>query len=276
VTSNALEKSLKVNAWSVVLMLARREWIRFFRQRSRVVGAIGQPILFWLLFGTGMQSTFRGGDQDFLTYFFPGTLALILLFTAIFTTISIIEDRKEGFLQGVLVAPAPRWTIAAGKILGGGAIAWAQGMLFLLLVVLVQGLTLSTSLLAAVALMAVASLALTALGVCFAWPMESTQGFHAVMSLVLMPMWLLSGAFFPIPASPDFSSIGQWLLHWIMRLNPMSYMVAGLRQLLSDESLAGIWLPSLALCWIISLCFLGIVFLGAWWIVSQPNRLGRR
>jgi ABC-2 type transport system permease protein len=255
---------------AVVLMLASREWLRFFRQRSRVVGALGQPLLFWLLFGTGMQSSFRGGDQDFMTYFFPGTLALILLFTAIFTTISIIEDRKDGFLQGVLVAPVPRWTIAAGKILGGGAIAWAQGFLFLAIMILVQRVELSFSLFAAAGMMAVAALSLTALGVCFAWPMESTQGFHAIMSLVLMPMWLLSGAFFPIPPSVDPSSIGQWILHWLMRLNPMSYMVSGLRQLLSDSPLTGVWLPDLRLCWIISLCFLVISFLGAWWIVLKP------
>lgn len=257
-------------SWEVVLKLAGREWLRFFRQRSRVVGALGQPLLFWLLFGTGMQSTFRGGDQDFMTYFFPGTLALILLFTAIFTTISIIEDRKEGFLQGVLVAPVPRWTIAAGKVLGGGAIAWAQGFLFLAIMILVQRVDLSFSLLAVAAMMAVAALSLTALGVCFAWPMESTQGFHAVMSLVLMPMWLLSGAFFPIPPSVDPSSIGQWTLHWLMRFNPMSYMVAGLRMLLSDGAVTGVWLPNLGLCWIISIGFLLISFFGAWWIVLKP------
>jgi ABC-2 type transport system permease protein len=257
-------------ASSVILMLAWREWLRFFRQRSRVVGALGQPLLFWLLFGTGMQSSFRGGDQDFMTYFFPGTLALILLFTAIFTTISIIEDRKEGFLQGVLVAPVPRWTIAAGKILGGGAIAWAQALLFLAIVIVFQRVELSFSLLAVLAMMAIAALSLTALGVCFAWPMESTQGFHAVMSLVLLPMWLLSGAFFPIPPSVDPSSFSQWLLHWLMRLNPMSYMVAGLRQLLADGPVSGVWLPDLSLCWIISLCFLVISFFGAWWIVLRP------
>jgi len=262
----------KVNGWSVVIMLAQREWTRFFRQRQRVMGALGQPIFFWLLFGTGMHSMFRGGNQDFLTYYLPGTLALILLFTAIFTTISIIEDRNEGFLQGVLAAPVPRWTIAAGKILGGGAIAWVQALIFLGLALAVQSVSLTSMLPAIMLMMAIAALSLTALGVCFAWPMESTQGFHAVMSLVLMPMWLLSGAFFPIPLADNSSSVGQWIIHWIMRCNPLSYTVAGLRRLLSHQPLEGIWLPELAWCWLVSLGFLILVFGCAWRIVLRPGR----
>jgi ABC-2 type transport system permease protein len=262
----------KVNGWSVALMLAGREWTRFYRQRQRVLGALGQPIFFWLLFGTGMHSMFRGGDQDFLTYYLPGTLALILLFTAIFTTISIIEDRNEGFLQGVLAAPVPRWTIAAGKVLGGGAIAWVQALIFLVLTMVVQSVSLSWALPATLLMMAIAALSLTALGVCFAWPMDSTQGFHAVMSLVLMPMWLLSGAFFPIPLADSSNSVGQWIMHWIMRCNPLSYTVAGLRRLLSDQPLEGIWLPELAWCWLVSLGFLILVFGCAWRIVLRPGR----
>ena len=124
--------------WLVAATLAWREIVRFFRQRSRVVGAVGQPVLFWLLFGAGLHRWFRLGgeglaDQSFLAYYFPGTLVLILLFTAIFATISIIEDRREGFLQSVLVAPIPRWSMVLGKVLGGSLIAMLQGLLFLLL-----------------------------------------------------------------------------------------------------------------------------------------------
>ncbi len=269
-SSNAASSSVG-KWWAVVLMLAGREWVRFFRQRQRVIGALGQPVFFWLLFGTGMHSMFRGGDQDFLTYYLPGTLMLILLFTAIFTTISIIEDRREGFLQGVLAAPVPRWTIAAGKILGGGAIAWMQAVLFLALTILVGTVSLSLSLPAVLVMMAVAALALTALGVCFAWPMDSTQGFHAVMSLVLMPMWLLSGAFFPIPIMDGEATIGQLAIHWVMRCNPLSYTVAGLRQLLNDQPLVGIWQPDLLLCWMVSIGFLFATSLAAWFIVKRPN-----
>ncbi len=257
-------------------MLTKREWVRFFRQRNRVIGALGQPILFWLLFGTGMHSAFRGGDQDFMTYYLPGTLALILLFTAIFTTISIIEDRREGFLQNVLVAPVPRWTIAAGKILGGAAIAWAQAMLFLILACAVGSVALTWGLAGAVALMALAAVALTALGVFFAWPMDSTQGFHAIMNLVLMPLWLLSGAFFPIPAPQAEAGVGQIVMHWVMRCNPMSYVIGGLRRMLcevpsssSGEALP-FWLPGLTVCWLVSAAFLVATLVAAWRSVSRP------
>jgi ABC-2 type transport system permease protein len=269
------------NTWPTVAMLAKREWVRFFRQRNRVIGAVGQPIFFWLLFGTGLHSAFQSGGQDFMTYYLPGTFALIVLFTAIFTTISVIEDRKEGFLQNVLVAPVPRWTIALGKILGGGAIALAQALMFVVLTLATGNLEFSPALFGVVAMLAVASLSLTALGFMFAWPMDSTQGFHAVMSLVLLPMWLLSGAFFPIPAPGADSGIGQILMHWLMRLNPMSYLVAGLRQMLSSQtSLNGqavseastFWLPSLSFSWLISIIFLAATFVGAWWLVLRPAK----
>src|SRR4051812_46455701 len=117
--------------------LAWREIVRFFRQRNRIVGSIGTPVVFWLLFGAGLSSSFRlnagSGQQSFLTYFFPGSLLLIVLFTAIFSSISIIEDRREGFLQGVLVAPIPRWSMVLGKVLGGTFVALVQGLIFLAL-----------------------------------------------------------------------------------------------------------------------------------------------
>lgn len=262
----------KVSALGSVMMLAKREWVRFFRQRNRVIGALVQPILFWLLFGTGMHSAFRGGDQDFMTYYLPGTLTLIVLFTAIFTTISVIEDRKEGFLQNVLVAPVPRWTIVAGKVIGGGVIAWAQSLIFLLLLLCIGKVALSLSLLGCVLLLGLASMALTSLGLFFAWPMESTQGFHAIMSVVLMPMWLLSGAFFPIPLGED-AAVGQAIMHWIMRLNPLSYIVGGLRGMLSATAdTSGMWLPSLGVNWMVSALFLVTTFGAAWWMVLRPAK----
>lgn len=261
-------------AIATVWMLCWREWTRFFRQRNRVIGALGQPILFWLLFGTGMHTAFRGGNQNFMTYYLPGTIALILLFTAIFATISIIEDRREGFLQNVLVAPVPRWTIAAGKIIGGGAIAWVQACIFLGLAIAIGSVPLSASLGGVLLMMAVSGLTLTALGVFFAWPMESTQGFHAIMNLVLMPLWLLSGAFFPIPSPTSDSPIGQWFMHWIMRANPLSYTIAGMRRMMGDDSAVSetVWIPGLTECWIVSLVFLLLTFSAAWWMVLRPAK----
>src|SRR4051812_7037233 len=116
--------------------LAKRELVRFLRQRHRIIGALATPIVFWLVIGGGMgRSISFGGSnaESYIRFFFPGTLVMILLFTAIFSTISIIEDRREGFLQSVLVAPIPRQTLVLGKVLGGTVLAAGQGLIFLLL-----------------------------------------------------------------------------------------------------------------------------------------------
>jgi ABC-2 type transport system permease protein len=240
--------------------------VRFFRQRNRVIGAVGQPLLFWLLFGAGLQRSFSlsaagATGQSFLAYYFPGTLVLILLFTAIFATISIIEDRREGFLQSVLVAPIPRWSMVLGKVLGGALIALVQGLIFLLLALTLDISVPLVNWLALAAMMLVASVGLTALGFIIAWRMESTQGFHAVMSLVLMPLWLLSGAFFPIPAAGADGSWTQLALHWAMRVNPVTYCVGGVRGLLfSEPPPADFWTPSLTICWLVTISFAVLMF----------------
>src|SRR5882724_8199230 len=127
--------------WLPSLSLAKRELVRFRRQPHRVIGALATPIVFWLLIGLGMGHSFRGegqpGGEDYLQFFFPGTILMILLFTAIFSTISIIEDRREGFLQSVLVAPVPRMAIVLGKVLGGTVLAFGQGLIFLILAPLI-------------------------------------------------------------------------------------------------------------------------------------------
>jgi ABC-2 type transport system permease protein len=209
--------------------LAKRELVRFLRQRNRVIGALATPVVFWLLVGGGMGRSFRApglpGGENYLEYFFPGTIVMILLFTAIFSTISIIEDRREGFLQSVLVAPVPRAAIVLGKVLGGTALAFGQAMLFLALGPLAGVRPGAGGLLLAMGLMALLALALTALGFCIAWRMSSTQGFHAVMNLFLMPMWFLSGALFPA-----HNASGP--LRAVMLLNPLTYGLEGLREAL--------------------------------------------
>jgi ABC-2 type transport system permease protein len=236
--------------WLPVYSLASRELTRFFRQRTRIVGALGQPILFWILFGAGLQGSFSGPAQmSYQEYFFPGVAAMILMFTAIYSTISIIEDRREGFLQGVLVAPIPRASLVLGKVLGGTILAVFQALVFLvvgpalsmvgLAPELQTGLTWQNAP-AAIAFLALVGFSLTALGYLIAWPMDSTHGFHAIMSVFLMPMWLLSGAFFP----PGESG---WL-SWIIRANPLTYGVAGLRRILVTNPDAVAALPPWSVC----------------------------
>lgn len=261
-----LKQVAQPNPWQAVFVLAKRELLRFFRQRNRVIGSVCTPLMFWLLFGLGLQKSFSlssagVGGQSFLQYYFAGTIMLILLFTAIFSSISIIEDRKEGFLQGVLVAPIPRWAMVLGKILGGVLIALFQGVLILVLSLFLPVHLQLASVFAAVALMAVSAIALTSVGFIFAWKMDSTQGFHAIMNLVLMPMWLLSGGFFPIPAISEKSGMGERGLAWLMGVNPLSYCVGGVRHLLGGGNLPeGFWIPSLFWCWIVSAVFAVSVF----------------
>ena len=272
--ANTSEMVPTVNPMAAAWSLCRREIIRFLRQRNRIVGAIGQPIIFWLLFGTGLSGVFKasgqgGGDESFTVYFFPGTLLLIVLFTAIFATISIIEDRNEGFLQSVLVSPIPRWSMVLGKVMGGAILAVGQAMLFLLLSYFV-GITLSIGqFLAIFCLLVVTAIGLTSLGFWLAWRMDSTQGFHAVMNLLLMPLWLLSGAFSPVPDSASSTSTGQWVLSWVMTLNPVTYALGAIRRImhadvapsfLSGETAGGYWLPSIGLGVTITVLFAVVMF----------------
>lgn len=248
-------------------MLARREWVRFFRQRNRVTAAILQPLLFWLLFGIGLKGSFAGaGQMDFLQFFLPGTVGLIVLFTAIFATISVIEDRREGFMQSVLVAPVGRWPVLAGKVLGGSAIAWVQAVFFLMLVFIVGTAAIHWTLIPLLVLLALVAVAMCSLGMIVAWPMDSTQGFHAIMMLGLMPMWLLSGSFFPIPALGADASVGQWLLGGIMRANPLSYSMVEMRRLLYpnvDFAAAG-FAPSPSICWLVTVVAAMLTTVIAW------------
>jgi ABC-2 type transport system permease protein len=232
-----------------VATLWRREVIRFVRQRSRLVGALAQPIVFWLLLGGGLSASFRPPGAppgaSYLGYLYPGILALVLLFTAIFATISTVEDRRSGFLQGVLVAPVSRSAIVVGQALGGTTLAVGQGLLFLALAPLAGVALAPMRVLAATAVMTIVAFGLTSLGLLIAWRMESTQGFHAIMNLLLIPIWLLSGAFFPPTgvATP---------LAWLMRLDPLTYGLAALRACL-DPTAPG--LPPLGLSLAIALAF---------------------
>jgi ABC-2 type transport system permease protein len=232
--------------WLAAATLWQREVIRFLRQRSRLVGALATPVVFWLLLGSGLGRSFRTTglpeEHGYLQYFFPGTLAMILLFSAIFSTISVIEDRAAGFLQGVLVAPISRAALVLGNVLGGTTLAMLQAVILLLAAPLV-GFHLSASAwITTIGVMAVLAFALTCLGFLVAWRLNSTQGFHAIMNLVLIPMWMLSGAVFPLDGAP------VWL-RAVMRINPVTYGVAAIRRCLSPAgALVGDGLPSAPIC----------------------------
>jgi ABC-2 type transport system permease protein len=223
-----------------VYTLWRREIVRFLRQRSRVIGSVAQPFVFWVLLGGGLAPSFQPPGAPpgvgYLGYLYPGILALVLLFTAIFATIATVEDRQAGFLQGVLAAPVSRATVVLGQVLGGTTLAVIQGILLLPLAP-IAGLPFAPGgWLGAIGVMALVAFGLTSLGLVIAWRMSSTQGFHAIMNLLLLPMWLLSGAFFPRAgvAAP---------LAWIMAANPLTYVLSALRACLHATAPS---LPALA------------------------------
>jgi ABC-2 type transport system permease protein len=196
--------------WLPVVTLWQRELIRFWRQKSRVLGVVASPLVFWLLIGYG------SGD---LARFFAGALVLTVLFSAIFSTISIIEDRREGFLLSMLVSPASRSSMVLGKILGAATLAWIQGLIFLAFAPL-AGVSLTiSSILELIAAVFLVSFTLTGLGFVIAWRMDSTSGFHAIMNLLLVPMWMVSGSLFPMATAHGW-------IRAIMWINPLTYSIS--------------------------------------------------
>ena len=214
------------------LSLWWREVVRFYRQRARVVGVVASPLLFWIVIGSGFGTSFRSsgaGGQHYLNFFFPGALIMIVLFTAIFTMMSVIEDRKEGFLLSVLVAPVSRSVIVLGKVLGGATLATLQGMIFLVFAPAVGVHFTFASFWLTVLTIILVAFSLTALGFIIAWPMDSSQAFHAIINLFLIPLWLLSGSLFPL------SGASLWI-RVLMRINPLTYGTEALRSLLFPGS----------------------------------------
>ena len=198
------------------ITLWQRELVRFWRTKSRVIGVVASPLVFWLLMGYG------SGD---LGRFYSGALVLTVMFSAIFSTISIIEDRREGFLLSMLVSPAPRTAMVLGKILGAATLAWIQGLIFLVFAPL-AGVSVSVLLLPSViASIFLIAFTLTGMGFVIAWKMETTSGFHAIMNLLLVPMWMVSGALFPM------STAHGWI-RALMWINPLTYSIALLNGLL--------------------------------------------
>ncbi|MSS73027.1 MAG: multidrug ABC transporter permease [Candidatus Latescibacteria bacterium] len=240
-----------------------RELVRFYRDRHRMIGAFGQPLLFWLLIGSGFGGSFRAGGGTYLEYLYPGTLMLVLLFTAIFSTISIVEDRREGFLQSVLVSPIPRSGLVLGKVLGGTTMALLQGVIFLILAAVLGVSLRPAGAVCALGPIFLVAFGMTGLGFCIAWRMTSTAGFHAIMNVFLMPLWLLSGAFFPRSGAP------AWL-GFAMAVNPLTYGMSALRQTLYP-GLQAEGLPSLSLSLAVTAAFAGLMFFIS--MVSVRRRL---
>jgi ABC-2 type transport system permease protein len=228
----------RIASLRAVYIIWYRDILRYWRDRWRLVASLAQPLLFLVVFGSGLSSSLGGGlfgggrGLSYTQFMFPGIIGMSILFTAIFGAMSIVWDREFGFLKEVLVAPIDRWAVAIGKALGSTTQAMVQGLIILVLAPFV-GVHLSVlTVLEIIPLAAVLAFGLSSLGVAIASMMRSLQGFQVVMNFLMMPMFFLSGALFPLTNLPGWMTV-------LTRLNPASYGIDPLRRVvLSDSGLS--------------------------------------
>lgn len=220
----------------IVLRTIYTIWLReaktFAREKSRVIAMIAQPLLYLFILGNGINSGVTlnsSGGIDYLTFMYPGIIGMSILFTSIFSAVSIIWDREFGFLKEVLVAPVPRWAVAVGKTLGGATIAIVQSTILILLAPVI-GIHISVIIIVELWLMAfLIGVSLTGLGIAIAARMASMQSFQMVMNFLVMPLYFLSGAMFPLASAPSWMKA-------LMTVDPLTYSVDGLRNILFSHT----------------------------------------
>ncbi|MBU1149142.1 ABC transporter permease [Patescibacteria group bacterium] len=219
-----------MNQLKAIYIIWYRDILRFWRNRIRLVSSLAMPFLWLVMFGSGIKGSisfgagsFSGADFDYVQFLFPGVIGMTILFTSIFSAISIVTDREFGFMKEILVAPVSRTAVALGKIFGGSTIALFQGMLMMVLAPLV-GVKLSVGLvLGLLPVMLLMAFSLNCLGILVASRIKSTEAFQMVMQFIMMPMFFLSGSLFPLKNLPGWMS-------FLSKINPASYGIDSLRQ----------------------------------------------
>jgi len=240
---------------SVIYVLWLREVKRYMRSRAQIIGSLAQPLLYLLVLGFGFGAVFRqAGQGSYLQFVAPGVIGMGILFTSIFSGIGLLWDRQFGFLKETLVAPVPRLQIMAGRTLGGATIAIIQGTL-VLLVCMLAGFRPESWAAVPLALMFMALIAIVfaALGTAIGSTLRDMQGFQLIMNFLIMPIFFLSGALFPLENLPTALTVAT-------RLDPLSYGVDGLRAAFIGISHIGVLLDVSVLA-VLSFLFL---VLGAW------------
>lgn len=208
---------------SGIYVIWYREILRFWREKARIVTSLIQPVVWLFIMGTGFGSTFGNSlGVDYRQFLFPGVLGMTILFTSLFSGISVVWDREFGFLREILVAPVSRLAIVIGKALGGSTTAMLQGSLILLMAPLIEIRLSFFTFIISLSLMFLISFTLASAGLLVASRMESMQGFQLLMNFVVMPMFFLSGAFFPLTGLPG------WLKS-LSIIDPLTYGVDALK-----------------------------------------------
>jgi len=233
---------------SPVYIMWLRQIKRYWRSKARIIGSLAQPLLFLVALGFGFDPIFqKASGEDYISFLAPGIIAMSILFTAMFNGIEIIWDRQFGFLKETLVSPVSRYKIMIGRTLGGATVASIQGVIVFLISMLI-GFRTSNLLMIPLALifMFLIAILFTALGTAIASKLEDMQGFQLIMNFIIMPLFFLSGALFPLDSLPGALSL-------VIKLNPLSYGVDGLRGTLTGVSHLGIPLDFLVLIGVSSL-----------------------
>jgi ABC-2 type transport system permease protein len=245
---------MKSNTFYTIYILWLRQLKRYFRSKSRMIGSLGQPIIFLIALGFGFGPVFaKAGGGNYIQFLSPGIIAMSIFFTAVFSGIELIWDKQFGFLKETLVAPVSRFSIMFGRTLGGATVSTIQGFIvFLITIAIGFRPSFSLALLAIVFMFGIA-LVFTALGTAMASMMEDMQGFGLIVNLVNMPLFFLSGALFPLDSAP------VWI-RYIADINPLTYGVDGLRAALIGISEYGIWTDIIVLAGVTTL----FVSIGAW------------
>jgi ABC-2 type transport system permease protein len=220
-----------------VYIIWYRDVLRFSRDRSRIFASMGQPLLFLVVFGGGLSASLGAGvtqqlgNVSYVRFLYPGIISMAVLFTSIFSAISIVWDREFGFLRELLVAPVSRAAVVLGKALGGSTIAMFQGSILLVLAPII-GVSLDPLLvLELLALMFLMAFAITSLGILVASRLQTMESFQMLINFFVMPMFFLSGAFFPLRGLPGWMSV-------LTRLDPVAYGVDPMRRALLGSELA--------------------------------------
>ncbi|MCL4384601.1 ABC transporter permease [Patescibacteria group bacterium] len=220
---------------TTIYILWLRQLKKYFRSRSRMIGSLGQPLLFLIAFGFGFGSIYqRAGNGNYIQFLAPGIILMSVLFTGVFSGIDLIWDRQFGFLKETLVAPVSRLSIILGKTLGGATVAVIQGIIVFLLTLLVGFRPANFALLPlAFIFMFLVAVFFTSLGTIIASLLEDMQGFQVIINFLIMPIYFLSGALFPLQGLPP-------LIAFIAKIDPLTYGVDGFRDTLINVSRFGV------------------------------------
>ncbi|HTK25270.1 MAG TPA: ABC transporter permease [Pyrinomonadaceae bacterium] len=235
---------------NAIYILWLRELKRYTRSKAQVIASLGQPLLYLLVLGFGLGPVFqRAGNGSYLQFVAPGVVGMSVLFTSVFSGIGLLWDRQFGFLKETLVAPVPRLTVMIGKTLGGATVATIQGVLVLIICLIAGFRPVSWATLpVAFVFMILTAIVFSGLGMAIGSMLQDMQGFQLIMNFLVMPIFFLSGALFPLSGLPS-------VLSFVTRLDPLSYGIDGLRNVLIGTSE---FEPAISL---VVLCAVAVLFL---------------